>query len=517
MTLMKISRRRFLGRSAAAGAALIVPGLIDAALAGLARAAPEPAYGFGPLEPDPKGLLDLPAGFRYRALSTATLGRIDDPRFSQRLGNGDPVPALHDGMAAFAGPDGLTILVRNHEMNPGDGPGVDPVHRHAYDPEGTGGTTTLWVDRERRLVRSFASLSGTFRNCAGGPTPWGSWLSAEECTYMPGAVDGVNHDRRPDVKRPHGYVFEVDARAKGLVDPVPIRAMGRFYHEAVAVDPATATVYLTEDRDDGLLYRYVPDAVSRGIRAPSEMRPGDLARGGTLEALRIPARPSLLTQNWIAEGEPRRPIAPGAPLKANWVRIPDVEPDMDQRVISWDRIPLADRILRDPRGRRTVETAPGSTRGQGQKLGCALFARAEGITFHAGAVYVCCTNGGPARCGQVWRFDIARQELTLMFEAAGADALDGPDNLCPAPWGDLMICEDGRGEDRLIGLTPEGRTYTFARNALGKEELAGACFAPDGRTLFVNIQQPGITFAIWGPWERVKRTLRGTVRGAAQG
>jgi secreted PhoX family phosphatase len=116
----------------------------------------------------------------------------------------------------------------------------------------------LWVDSERRVVRSFPSLSGTFRNCAGGATPWGSWLSAEECTYMPGPPDPMVHDKRPDVSRRHGYIYEVDSRAEGLVDPVPIVAMGRFYHEAVAVDPSTGFVYLTEDRDDGLLYRYRP-------------------------------------------------------------------------------------------------------------------------------------------------------------------------------------------------------------------------------------------------------------------
>src|SRR5262249_7158163 len=160
-----------------------------------------------------------------------------------------------------AGLAGLTILVRNHELEPQHRPAVDPKGRRRYDRLGTGGTTTLWVDAERNLVRSFASLSGTFRNCAGGPTPWGSLLSAEECAYLPGASDARIDDLRPDVTRRHGYMFEVDARSQGLVDPVPIRAMGRFRHEAVAVDPTTGFVYQTEDRPDGLLYRYRPDAV----------------------------------------------------------------------------------------------------------------------------------------------------------------------------------------------------------------------------------------------------------------
>jgi hypothetical protein len=268
------------------------------------------------------------------------------------------------------------------------------------------------------------------------------------------------------------------------------------------VDPATGVVYLTEDRDDGLLYRYVPRVLARGKRKPSELLAGDLAKGGVLEALRVPSHPSMLTQNWREVDEHQAPIAPGTPFEADWVRIPDAEPDMDQRVVSWDRIPLLGGIMSDPRGRRTVETAPGSTRAQGFRLGCAQFARAEGITYHAGAVYVCCTSGGAARCGQVWRFDIAKQELTLMVEAASREIMDGPDNLCPAPWGDLLICEDGVEGNRVLGLTADGGVYPIASNAHGRAEFAGACFGPDGRTLFVNVQQPGITFAIWGPWER---------------
>lgn len=499
---MPISRRRFLRRVAAGGALWLVPGALDRALAAIPAGAAAPHAGFGPLVPDPDGLLDLPEGFHYHALSTAILGRDDDARFTGWLDGGAPVPARHDGMAAFAGGNGTTILVRNHELDPGQSPAVRAATDRMYDPLGTGGTTTLRVDARRRLVHSFVSLAGTFRNCAGGPTPWGTWLSAEECTYMPGEVDGTNHDMRPDVSRPHGYVFEVDAHAAGPVEPVPIRAMGRFYHEAVAVDPATGIVYLTEDRDDGLLYRYVPAVIADGTRKPSALRAGDLGRGGVLEALRIPAHASMLTQNWREVDDHHAPIAPGQSFEADWVRIPDVEPAMDQRVLTWDRSPLSGPMLQDPRGRRTVETAPGATRAQGFRLGCAQFARAEGITFHAGAIYVCCTSGGAARCGQVWRFDTAARTLTLMFEATNREAMDGPDNLCAAPWGDLVICEDGVDDDRVLGLTPGGLVYPLARNAFNKEEFAGACFAPDGGTLFFNMQQPGVTYAVWGPWNR---------------
>jgi secreted PhoX family phosphatase len=498
---MSFSRRQFLKRAGAVGAALLVPAALDATFARMARGALATAAGYGPLVADPAGLLDLPAGFSYRTFSTATLDATDDPRFSQRLDGGDPVPALHDGMGSFAGPRGVTILVRNHELDPGNGPAVDPGARRRYDPLGTGGTTTLWIDRDGTLLRSFASLSGTFRNCAGGVTPWGSWLSAEECTYMPGPDDPVNHDRRSDVTKPHGYVFEVDSRATELVDPVPIRGMGRFYHEAIAVDPVTGFVYLTEDREDGLLYRFTPDVVTRGRKHPGQMRVGDLHRGGSLEALRVPNRHGLLTQNW---GPAESRVAVGAQFPIDWVEVPDIEPESDMEV---EEVAATTRdhasAASPPAGRkRRVRTAAGSTRAQGFRLGCAQFARAEGICYDDGSIYACCTDGGPARDGQVWRLDLRRNRLTLALESADRAILDGPDNICVAPSGDLIVCEDGRDSDRVIGITRDGRVYEIARNAYNDSEMAGACFSPDGRTLFVNAQQPGVTYAIRGPWDR---------------
>ena len=482
---MSLSRRQFLRRSAAASAALLVPNtlqLLAARMAGAAGRASLVARGYGPLRPDPAGLLALPEGFRYRAFSTSRLGSEDDRRFTQRLSNGELVPARHDGMHAFPGPAGLTILVRNHELEPAHKPVVDPDGRRRYDRLGTAGTTTLWVDGERNLVRSFPSLAGTFRNCAGGATPWGSWLSAEECVYLPGPRDPRVDDRRPEAAERHGYVFEVDARAEALVDPVPIRAMGRFYHEALAVDPASGTVYLTEDRPDGLLYRYRPEVVASGEKRVADMTVGDLGRGGTLEALRIAERPAALTHNWQAAG-----FVPGRDWAVDWVAIPVVDPDVDME---------RDAAFAPPR------TAPTSTRAQGFRSGAAQFARNEGITLHRGSLYFCATAGGRKRTGQVWRLDLEAQRLSLLIEPNDPAALDGPDNLAPAPNGDLIVCEDGESDNFIVGITPRGRLYKLARDTSGTSELAGACFAPDGRTMFVNTQDPGITFAIWGPWEK---------------
>ena len=480
---MPLSRRQFLRRSGAASAALMVPSGLQLLAARMASAADLKALaapGYGPLKKDPAGLLELPEGFQYKALSTALLGSDNDKRFTQRLSNGELVPARHDGMAAFTGLAGLTVLVRNHELEPDHRPVVDPSGKRKYDPRGTGGTTTLWVDGDRNLVRSFPSLSGTFRNCAGGPTPWGSWLSAEECVYVPGPEDPKLNDPNPKVTQRHGYLFEVDAHAEGLVDPVPIKAMGRFYHEAVAIDRETGTVYMTEDRPDGLLYRYKPDVLTKGRKRIADMKPGDLAEGGTLEALRIVGSPAARTQNYE---KPEFKV--GQSWSVDWVAIPARDPDIDSE---------NDGPLRKPKA------APTSTRAQGFALGCTQFARNEGITYHQRSLHFCATNGGREQAGQVWRLELATQRLTLVLEPDDRRLMDGPDNLTPAPNGDLIVCEDGTDDDYLLGISPQGRIYRLAHNAYNDTEFAGACFAPDGQTLFVNCQDPGITYAIWGPW-----------------
>jgi uncharacterized protein len=530
----RFGRRRFLGLSAAAGAAVLAPASLDLVLASIVHGATRSARGYGPLVPDPKQLLDLPAGFSYRAFSTAMYGAPNHERFGMKLTNGDPVPPLHDGMAAFRIKRGITALVRNHEIDVGMSEPVDPLRMRPYDPLGTGGTTTLWINEQDELLNSFASLSGTFRNCAGGATPWDTWLTAEECTYLPGPEDPVNHDLTPNVQKRHGYVFEVDARAEELVDPIPIVAMGRFYHEALCIDPKSGFVYLSEDRDDGLLYRFRPDVILADVKGPLEMTAGDLAKGGVLEALRIVERPSARTQNWAEDLAVATPadsvfarcqtratentklfgsmpssehVAVGRPFKVAWVRIPNIDPDMDMERDPDDplrspEVAAAEAAEPGRRGNLYERTAATSTRAQGQKLGAAQFARGEGMHFDSTkrAVYLCCTNGGPARAGQVWRLDVVKNELTLVVEPNDRALLDGPDNLCVAPNGDVIVAEDGCDEDRLVGLTSKGTLYPLARNAINRSELAGVCFGPDGETMFVNLQNPGITFAIRGPW-----------------
>lgn len=429
---MAISRRQLIRRGAvgAGGAALALgPG------AAVAKRRTGPAAGFGELIPDEGGLLDLPRGFRYRAFSLE----------GERLSNGAPVPGDHDGMAAFPGRRETTVLVRNHELRAGESPAVEGAN--PYNPAEPGGTTAIVVGRDRKPIESFVTSSGTRNNCAGGATPWGTWITCEE-----------------DRTSGHGYAFEVDWRdPESELSRTPIRAMGFFSHEAVDVDPQTGIVYLTEDDFRGVidptdpandtrssfLYRYLPDD-----RRP---RPGALQEGGTLQALAIEERPSQ-DADFFGQGE-RFGIV--------WRTVDAEEPHDDA---------LA--------------------------KGCVRFNRLEGCHFAGGAFWFCDTAGGEARLGQMFRYLPATETLELFYEGTDATQIESPDNVAITPWGDVWFCEDGDGENRLMGITPEGRVYRFASNRLNDSELAGITFAPDGRTAFVNIQTPGITFAIWGPFNR---------------
>ncbi|MDR6852173.1 secreted PhoX family phosphatase [Sphingomonas sp. BE123] len=441
-------------------------GLAATAFAGLARipvlAQARTAPGYGALRPDPAGLLDLPDGFTYRVIS----------QLGDRMDDGFVVGDRADGMGCFALDRNRVVLVRNHELQvrhqatgpfrhglPGSIPSYD---RDADGRPLPGGTSTLVYNlRSGRVERQHLSLAGTIRNCAGGVTPWGSWLTCEE--DMTRAGKGVGRD--------HGWVFEVPARHRGLVDPVPLTAMGRFNHEAAAVDPRTGIVYLTEDREDGLFYRFLPD------------RPGQLARGGRLQALGLRDRPA----GGDTANKGRHDITPGAWKSVRWIDLDGVDaPDDDLRL-------------------------------RGHRAGAARFARGEGIHWGEGETFFCCTSGGAKGLGQVMRYRPSPHEgqageadqpgmLQLFVESADPGMFNYGDNLTVAPNGHLIVCEDQYTDivdNFLRGITPDGALYPLARCRL-QTELAGACFSPDGTTLFVNLYSPAKTLAITGPWADVR-------------
>lgn len=453
---------------------LIASGAAGLAFAGLSRHAAADTYrneavGYGPLVRDPAGRIDLPEGFSYAIISEAGQGMAD----------GLIVPGRQDGMGAFSLGGSRVALVCNHEVKTDDdrrGPGgrdgrlndrIDPARVYDTARDGRplgGGTTTLIYDTaERRLVEQRLSLVGTSTNCCGGITPWGSWLSCEETQDTPETAD---------VRKTHGWVFEVPATATAPVEPVALTGLGRFDHEAVCVDPRTGIVYLTEDQGDGLFYRFIPE------------RPGELARGGRLQAMAFRDQP-------------------GADSSNHGDRVWSVG---DWRDVRW--IDLEE-----------THSPSGDLRRRGHASGAVRVARGEGIHWGHGELYLAATSGGPIERGQILRYVPSPEEgrpdearapgrVELFVESTDELTLNMGDNLTAAPWGHLVVCEDNytvTTRNHLRGVTPGGRLYALARNVQRENgEFAGACFSPDGSTLFVNIQSPGQTLAITGPWSSVR-------------
>lgn len=428
------------------------------------------AAGYGPLTPTPAKntgeiVLSLPRGFEYNII-----GRAGDAMADGRL-----TPRAHDGMATFKVGRELRI-VRNHEVSGGrvPRPGSAIGTANHYDETAGGGTTTLVVDpRTRLIVRDFVSLSGTMINCAGGPTPWGSWISCEETTLGPTLRTQKDGTKIGGFPKPHGYCFEVPASANNNLPPVPLKSMGRFVHEAVAVDKKTGVVYLTEDHNPSGLYRFLPNRTKR------------LAEGGTLQVLAVKGKPQYDTRT----GQTMR-----ASFPATWVTIPNADPE------SADVDELA--VFK-----------------QGRDLGAASFSRLEGCCLDSDRrLYFTATSGGDSRGGQIWRYEPAGRDegrLTLLFESPSRSLLDMPDNVCLMPKSDLLfVCEDsdyageGGTPDNLVRiLTPDGRIADFAVNVYEKSpksEFAGTTFSRDGKILFFNIQTAGLTAAVWGDWSRFR-------------
>lgn len=414
---------------------------------------------FGAPVPDPAGILDLPRGFSYKIVS----------QFGQTMSDGRQVPNSADGMGCTALSDGRLCLMRNHEL------GADEL-KHGACPVGTagdaaafdcyrsgggealpGGVSTIVLDPASLAVEEqYLSLVGTLYNCAGGITPWGTWLSCEEDVSRGGGLH----------KEDHGWVFEIPVAPGGLVSAEPIKAMGRLNHEAAVVDPRSGAVYMTEDRQDSLFYRFVPAV------------PGQLAKGGRLQALAL-ADPALAdTRNWT-----RRILATGGWHDTRWIDLDDVESPKDD------------------------------LRKRGAKAGATVFARGEGIHGGDGEIYFTCTSGGPARRGQIMRYrpspvegtatEVAQPgQLQLFVETTDPEHFSFGDNLSIAPNGDLMVCEDrpgSRPDNYLRGVTPEGKVYSFARVSAATK-VSGVCFAPDGKTMFLNLYNPARTIAVRGPF-----------------
>ncbi|WP_405556602.1 alkaline phosphatase PhoX [Streptomyces sp. NBC_01171] len=472
---MSLTRRDFARTTAVTGAGVVLAGSVGAlATAPQALAATDldgaedahghPGIGYGPLVPDPDGILALPAGFSYRVVTYS--GRT-------RLESGEPTPSNHDGTAAFAGPRGSVLLVNNHELKGPRASWAHPVpltEGLVYDPAAAGGCTVVEVRRDH--VAEWVGIAGTSTNCAGGSTPWGTWLTCEETEDRAGQ-NGMTKD--------HGYVFEVDpADRRANRAPKPLKALGRYAHEAVVVDPKRGHLFLTEDAagPNGLFYRWTPPEGFHHGRGRLRSLADD---AGVLQAFRC------FDSGGRFVDDLSRATRTGTVYGVDWVDVPD----RDARTVPVRKQFADGRVTRA----RKLE---GMWWGDGGVYVVSSYAREESPVQHD---------------GQVWFYDPRRRTLTLKVLLGTGGTFDGPDNITVSPYGGLVIAEDGEGVQHLFGATDGGRTYPIARNELniGTEsapeysEFTGVTFSPDGHTLFANIQEPGIMLAITGPWKRQRR------------
>jgi secreted PhoX family phosphatase len=490
-----LTRRRLLAGAAAVGGGIALGCTVDT---GVARSPlPEAARGRrgdrpGPLRGDPAGLLALPAGFRYTLVSRSG---------STALVTGEKSPRNPDGTGAFT-VGGRVRLVQNHEITPGPGENPVPIVPGTRYDAGIvgGGCTVIETSRDGQRLSEWVALSGTVGNCAGGVTPWNTWLSCEETEDRAGTGYGAGGTARQD----HGFVFEVAPARPGEQHPAPIKAWGRYPHEAVVVAPDRQHVFLTEDvsNPNGLLYRWTaPNGLRLRRGVLQELGPGE----GRLQALQVVAPDgghlddlSRITGQYLNQ-----------PLPTAWIDVPD-------------------RLAADTPVRQQFDNARVT---RNKKLEGA-WGDAHGFYFDASSAHPGpdLPAGSVPHDGQIWYYHYQTETLTLRAyfpyvaqlhvattnpattRGHGVTYLDEPDNLHVTPWGGLVIAEDGDGDNHLFGWTEQSGAWPLARNEINTAgpheppeyaEFTGPTFSPlNSRLLYANVQQPGVTYAITGDFHR---------------
>ncbi len=410
-----LSRRRFLGAGVGA--------LVAAGALGWLYRPRSIGASLGDLVTDPEGILNLPPGFSYQVLQRA----------GDRMTDGFTTPEAPDGMACFPGDDETWVVMRNHEVH--EGSPVDSTLGFA-DNRG-GGVTRLVVDRASGALRSSNFvLTGTSRNCAGGPSPYG-WLSCEE------------------VEEPeHGYVFLCDASASTLQAPHKLPALGRFSHEAAAFDEITGITYLTEDKPDSAIYRHLPDHPTKPFV------------GGELQALKVSSKDRFK----LSEGP-----KVGDAFDVEWVSVPDSQ-----------ALKVSTRDQAHNMGAAFL------SRGEGAWLSGrqAYFCSTDGGPANRGQLYkldLSLENEDQITLVAQAEGDEAFDKPDNVTVSPWGDVFLAEDG--DAPNGVCVLHPDGSVRYFAENVLNDGDS-----------EITGVCFSPDGRWLFLNLQWEGLTLAVTGPF-----------------
>ncbi|GGM21243.1 alkaline phosphatase PhoX [Dactylosporangium sucinum] len=493
---MTVSRRQIIKGSTAAGVGLTVAGVLPTLAEPAAAHEQRPSSGgrpFPPLQDDPNGILALPAGFSYKIVTREGV--------TDMSGGQGKTPGLHDGTGVVGSGHNRLTIIQNHELTPFMTTyGVPHIAGTVYDPgaANAGGCTVITTDGNGKLISEWVGIAGTVRNCAGGVTPWGTWLTCEETTINAGATWSAG-GRTGTYEKAHGYVFEVFPRDSAHQLPKPIKAFGRYDHEALAVEPNLRHVYLSEDASgpNGLFYRWTaPRGGKLGPGAATTLADD----AGVLEAMQIRMDDGSILPDvaYLTSAQL------GRPFKVTWIAVPE----------------------RDAKTQSVRSQFTDGTVTRGKKF--------EGVWSTGKGCYIVNSfafgsSDLPADAtkhdGMVWYYDYSDETITLVTyfphnpaaEGEGASpryadlTFDGPDNVTVTPWGTLVLAEDGVRASHVLSSVPGGPTYAIARNMLSNgtssgfptySEFTGPTFSPDGKVLFVNIQTPGITLAITGPWQK---------------